>query len=433
MNISIIFSLLIFVITFWVMFSWIFNRTVVALFWAVMMVMFWVALGFYSPDIVLSSIDFETIVLLWSMMIIVAVLENSWAFQYLAIKTAKKTWWKPWLLLVALWTLTSLLSLILNNVTTIILIAPVTIIVCSIIKINPIPLLLAEIFLSNIWWVATLIWDPPNIIIGSVAWFSFNDFLIHSLPIVFIAWLFSLLFLRFIFRKELKNEPQNIKHLTQMKESKSIKDIKTLRKTLFVLFLVVILFFLHNFFYMKASLVALFWASLLLLMVSPHNNPEKIFEKVELSVLIFFASLFVLVWWLDQSWVLLWISNFITSHAQDNILLTAIIILWSSAFLSSIIGNIPMTVAMIPIISNLQAQGLELSGVLWWALVFWVWFWANITPIWSAAWLLIMSKSEEINYKLSFTDWIKSWWVISVVCLLVSTLAIIAFQDYFAF
>ena len=432
METSILVSLSIFLLTFWVIFSWKLNRTIVSLFWAVMMVVFWIFLGFYTPDNVLLSIDFDTIILLWSMMIIVAIFESSWAFQYLAIKTAKKTKWKPWLLLVALWTLTTLLSLILDNVTTIVLIVPVTIIIASIIKINPAPILLAEVFLSNIWWVATLVWDPPNIMIGSAAWFSFTDFLTHSLPVVFFAWFFSLLFLRFIFRKELKDKPKNINHLLKMKESKSIKDPKVLRKTLFVLSIIIVLFFLHHSFHIKPSLVALFWASLLLLIVSPYKDPEEIFEKMELSVLVFFSSLFVIVWWLEQSWVLNLVSNLVTFYAQDNIILTAIIILWWTALISSIVGNIPMTVAMIPIISYLQTQGIESSWLLWWALVFWVWFWANITPIWSAAWVLVMSKSENTDYPLSFKDWLKSWLIVSIICLFMSTFAIIFFASYLA-
>jgi len=194
-------SIMIFVITFAIILSERIHRAVIWFIWAVIMVVAWLIFWFYSTELAKQAIDFNTIGLLFWMMIIVSIFEQTWAFQYLWIKVAKMTGWDLWKLTVALGTLTTVLSLILNNVTTIILIVPITIIITKILKLNPTPILMAEALLSDIGWVATLIWDPPNVMIGSYAGFSFNDFLTHSLPIVFIAWAATLFTLKFIFRK----------------------------------------------------------------------------------------------------------------------------------------------------------------------------------------------------------------------------------------
>jgi len=333
--------------------------------------------GFYTPEDAKHAIDLNTMWLLFGMMVIVAILEHTGAFQYLWIKVAKKTGWNLWRLTVALWTLTTLLSLILDNVTTIILIVPITLIIARILKLNPTPILMAEALLSDTGWVATLVGDPPNIMIGSVAGFSFNDFLIHSLPIVFFAWFATLFTLRLVFRKEFQQDADknSVDEMMKMNESEAITDMKTLKKILWVLILVVILFFFHHTLHMAPSVVAIIGASLALILVSATKDPQKILEKVELSVLMFFGALFVIVWGLEHAGVLEQLAHLITSGAEDNILMTALIILWVSAVLSAIVDNIPMTVAMLPIIAYLQYDvQLHWVELLWWALVFGVWF-----------------------------------------------------------
>lgn len=405
-------SIIVFVITFSIILSERIHRAVIWLIWAVVMVIAWLFFWFYSPELAKEAIDFNTIGLLFWMMTIVAILEHTWAFQYLWIKVAKMTGWNLWKLTVALWTLTTLLSLVLDNVTTIILIVPITIIITKILKLNPTPILMAEALLSDTWWVATLVWDPPNIMIGSYAGFSFNDFLIHSLPIVFVAWLLTLWTLRLVFRKELKEKPDEkaIADLLKMNEKEAITDPKTLKKIVAVLVLVVILFFTHSALHIEPSMVAIIWASIALILVSATKDPQKILEKLELSVLLFFWSLFVIVWGLEHAWVLKELANFITSWAEDNILVTALIILWASAVLSALVDNIPMTVAMLPIIGYLQYEAkLPWVELLRWALVFGVWFGWNASPIWSTANIIVVSKSEQTDHPISFRWWFKAW------------------------
>jgi len=245
-------SIIIFAITFIIILSERVHRSVIWLIWALVMVIAWMSFNhIYTPELAKEAIDFNTIGLLFWMMTIVAILEHTWAFQYLWIKVAKKTWGDLWKLTLALWTLTTVLSLILDNVTTIILIVPITIIIAKILKLNPTPILMAEALLSDTGWVATLVWDPPNIMIGSYAGFSFMDFIIHSMPIVLVAWILTLLTLKFVFRKEFKEKPDKhaIKELQSMNENEAITDPVTLKKILFVLGLVVILFFVHHIFH----------------------------------------------------------------------------------------------------------------------------------------------------------------------------------------
>jgi len=430
MDISIVASLCIFLTTFIIILTERMHRTVIALFGAVVMVGAGMYFDFYHPPEALESVDFNTIALLFGMMVLVAILETTGLFQYLGILAAKKTKGNPWALVVVFGTLTTVLSLILDNVTTIILIVPVTIVVSRILGLNPIPFLMAEALLSDVGGVATLVGDPPNIMIGSAAGFSFNDFLVHSLPVVAVAWFGTLATLKLIYRKDLKAKPKNIDELMKMDENEAITDHKVLKQTLFVLTLVVILFFLHSSLHMAPSMVAVIGASLALVLVSANKDPQKILEKIELSVLLFFASLFVIVGGLEHAGVLEILANFMTAGVEENILMTALIVMWSAAILSAIVDNIPLTVAMIPIIGYLETQGVAVN-ILWWALVFGVGFGGNGSPIGSTANIIVVSKSEQTETPITFKSWMKAGVSTMVVCLIIASVALTIFTEFF--
>lgn len=422
-------SLAIFVITFFFILTERIHRTVIGLFGAMAMIVAGVALDFYHPAEALDAIDFNTIGLLFGMMVLVALLERTGVFQYLGIATAKWSKGSPWLLMVALGAITAVLSMILDNVTTIILIVPVTIIIAETLKINPIPILMSEALLSNIGGTATLVGDPPNIMIGSAAAFSFNDFLIHSLPVVVVTWLITLVVFRFIYRKEIAQKPENLERLAAMDPRKAIEDPATLKKLLVVFGITVALFFAHELVHLPPAIVALIGASLALVVVSPKTDPQHIIERCELSVLLFFASLFIIVGGLEHAGVLETASRFLVAGAEDNLLMTAIIILWASAVLSAIVDNIPLTVAMIPIIGYLGASGVEVD-LLWWALVFGVGFGGNGSPIGSSAGVIVVSKSEKTDNPISFISWIKQGVPTMVVSCAVASLALVFFADH---
>ena len=422
-------SAAIFVITFFFILTERIHRTVIGLFGAMSMIVIGNFMGFYHPAEALAAIDFNTIGLLFGMMILVALMEHTGVFQYLGILAAKWSKGSPWLLMVALGTITAVLSMILDNVTTIILIVPVTIVIADMLKINPVPILMSEALLSNIGGTATLIGDPPNIMIGSAAAFSFNDFLIHSLPVVLVAWAVTLIIFRFLYAKDIAKKPENIDRLTMMNERDAIKDMPTLRKLLVVFAITIALFFMHEFIHLPPAIVALVGAALALIVVSPKTDPQQIIERCELSVLLFFASLFIIVGGLEHAGILQSAAQFLISGAEENILLTAIIILWSSAVLSALVDNIPLTVAMIPIIGYLAASGVEVD-LLWWALVFGVGFGGNGSPIGSSAGVIVVAKSEKTDHPISFITWIKQGIPTMVGSLSVATLALIFFQDH---
>lgn len=426
-----IISLLIFAVTFFFILTERIHRTVISLAGAMAMLLVGMYFDFYHPENMLEVVDFNTLGLLFGMMLLVGMLEQTGAFQYLGIWTAKRTKGNPWYLLVALSAITAGLSMILDNVTMVILMVPITLIITDMLNINPIPILMAEALLSNIGGTATLVGDPPNIMIGSAANFSFNDFLVHSLPVVLVTWVITIIFFRFLYRKDLAKEPEHVERLMAMDEKEAIKDPKTLKKLLAVFALVVGLFFAHSALHLEASMVALIGAALALLFVAPRHDPQKIIEKTELSVLLFFGALFVLVGGLEFSGVLERVAELLTAGAESNLLLTAIIILWSSAILSAIVDNIPLTVAMIPIIGLLSSEGVPVD-LLWWALVFGVGFGGNGSPIGSTAGVIVVAKSEKTGYPISFIDWIRQGAPTMVIGLCVATVALIVATPFFS-
>lgn len=423
-------AIVIFAVTFFFILTERIHRTVIGLFGAMTMLLAGMYFDFYHPGDLLHVVDFNTLGLLFGMMLLVGMLENTGVFQYLGIWTAKKTKGNPWLLMVALSGMTAGLSMILDNVTTIILIVPITIIIAEMLKINPVPILMAEALLSNVGGTGTLVGDPPNIMIGSAAQFSFNDFLIHTLPVVLVTWVVTLIFFRFLFRKDLAKKPENVEQLMAMDEKAAIKEPVVLKKLLFVFAIVVVLFFLHSALHLEAAMVALIGAALALILVSPKHDPQEIIEKCELSVLLFFGSLFVIVGGLEFSGVLQHAATFITSGAEDSLLMTALIILWTSAILSAIVDNIPLTVAMIPIIAYLGTQGVEVE-LLWWALAFGVGFGGNGSPIGSTAGVIVVAKSEKTANPISFIDWIKQGVPVMIVGLVIASLALVIFTSHF--
>ncbi len=417
-------ALVIFAVTFFFILTERIHRTVIGLFGAMTMVLAGMYFDFYHPHEVVDVVDFNTLGLLFGMMLLVGMLEHTGVFQYMGIWTAKKTKGNPWLLMIALSGITAVLSMILDNVTTIILIVPITIIISEMLKINPTPILMAEALLSNVGGTATLVGDPPNIMIGSAAHFSFNAFLTHSLPVVIIAWVGTLALFRFLYRKDLTQQPQHVEQLMAMKEREAIKEPLVLKKLLAIFGIVIALFFLHSALHLEPAMVALIGAALALIVVAPQSDPQKTIEKCELSVLLFFASLFVIVGGLEHAGVLEQAAHLITSGAEDNLLMTAIIILWVSAVLSAIVDNIPLTVAMIPIIGYLGTQGVPVD-LLWWALVFGVGFGGNGSPIGSTAGVIVVSKSEKTDHPISFIDWIKQGLPATVLGLVIATGALV--------
>jgi Na+/H+ antiporter NhaD/arsenite permease-like protein len=416
-----------FIITLAVILSERLHRTTAAGIGAALMIIIGTELEFYSQEEALRSIDFNTLGLLLGMMIMVRLLEETGFFQYIAILTGKWSGGQPWILLVILGATTSLLSMVLDNVTTVILIAPVTILIADILGLSPVPFLMAEAMLSNTGGVATLVGDPPNVIIGSAAEFSFNDFLTHLAPIVLFAWVAALAALRYLFRRELAAQPKNIQALLKLDEHEALKNRANARKLLIILGLVIVLFFFHGPLHFLPATIAMGGAALALFWV--RTNVEETLSHLEWGVLLFFAGLFVMVGGLEASGLLGLLATGIMGLAQNNLWLASLVILWVATIVSAAVDNIPFTIAMAPIIQRLAAVGVPVSP-LWWALALGAGFGGNGTPLGATANVVVISMSERTSTPISMRHWLKVGTPVMLVTSIVATILFIILFEW---
>jgi len=354
------------------------HRTIIALSGATTMIALGTWFSFYDAHAAIGSVDFDTITLLLGMMIVVGLFRETGFFQFLAVRAAKLARGRPWLLLVYLGLVTSVVSMVLDNVTTIIIIVPVTVSLADVLGISAMPFLMGEVLLSNIGGVATLIGDPPNILIGSAAGFGFLDFLVHLAPIVVVVWVVSMALLLLIFRRELMKPSSNVERLLAMDERRAIVDPLTTRRMLITLAVTIFLFTIHEVIGLQPGLVAVIGACIGMLWVRPDF--EKVLKEIHWDVLLFFISLFIIVGGLEASGVIASLGDAITSLSEQGVYLAVIAVLWVGAIASGVISNVPFTIAMLPILKGLAVQGVDV-GPLWWALALGVGFGANLTPL----------------------------------------------------
>ncbi len=387
------------------------HRTTLAMFGALLIIIVLIQTEIIpahdTVDFVIGAIDFNTIGLLLGMMIIVGILGETGIFQYIGIKAAKLAKGNVWKLMLLFSVITAVGSAFLDNVTMILLMVPVTISVARILNINPISIILAEIFSSNVGGAATLIGDPPNIMIGSAAGIPFIEFAYHMLPEVVITFVASLLLLKVMFKKDLKQKPENVEKLQQIDETKEIKDMMLLKKSAIVLLGVIIVFMVHGFLEIEVSIIALAGAAILLLIT--RMKPAKAFTHVEWPTLLFFAGLFIIVSGVELTGVLEIFANQIIQTTGGNLVATSILIIWSSAFASAFVDNIPYTATMIPIIENIsQDPGIASSlssfsyNPLWYALAIGADFGGNGTLIGASANLVAIAVMERHGYRMFF-------------------------------
>jgi Na+/H+ antiporter NhaD/arsenite permease-like protein len=385
-------------------------------------------LGFYSEKQAIASIDIETIGLLLGMMMMVAILEPTGFFQYIAVQASRFSKGQPLRLLLMLGTLTTLLSMFLDNVTTVVLIAPVTILICEILGIAPSPFLISEALLSNTGGVATLIGDPPNVLIGSASGLSFNDFLSHSLPLILVVWVVIFWLLIRLFKKELSVSPQNLDAILSMDPSSALEDRESARRVLIILGCAILLFFLQEKLDISPSMIAMLAASATLLWVQP--DVHKLFEKIEWSVLGFFVALFVIIGGLEAAGVLEDLAMVLAIMANANPLVMGVCLLWAVAGLSAIVDNIPITIAFIPVIQGLGATGINITP-LWWALAFGAGLGGNGTIIGSTANVVVASLSERTHTPITPKLWNKRGLPVMLVSLIITTLIyVLAYRFY---
>ena len=420
---------IIFVGTLYLIFSERLNRTIAGLLGAGLMIVAGKILGFYDEGQAFATIDLSTLGLLLGMMIIVSLLEPTGFFEFLAIQAAKISRGKPVRLLILLGSITTILSMFLDNVTTVVLIAPVTILISEIMGLNPAPFLMAEALLSDTGGIATLIGDPPNILIGAAAGLTFNDFLTHSLPIVAVAWITALLLLRVLFRKELGDAPVNMDAIKDLRSQEAFKDKKTARRLLIILAAAVVLFFFESLLHLTPATIAMGAATVALVWVRP--DLRKTLERVEWSVLIFFIALFIMIGGLEHTGILGLLANTIVQYMADTPLLFGILLLWVVAGLSAFLDNIPVTIALIPVIQSLASSGMNVAP-FWWALAFGAGLGGNGTIIGSTANIIVASLSEKTRHPITAKLWNKKGLPVMLATLVVTTILYIIAFPYFS-
>jgi len=412
-------SSLIFLITIAVLLTdWV-HRTIVAWVGAAVMLAVGLAMGFYTQGQALASIDFNTLGLLLGMMTLMAMFRNTGAVEALAILAAQKAEGSPVRLLAILGGLTAIISMLLNNATVILLLAPVTIMVAANLKISPVPLLMAEAFLSNLGGTATLIGDPPNVLIGSAAGLTFNDFLIILLPTVLVAYYPTMWTIRWLFATQLQEGAGKRADFSAMRPRDSIKDRPGLTKLLVVLGIILALFTLQDALHLQLAVITFLGVALAMAWLLP--NPGDLLKAVDWNVLLFFTSLFIAVGGLEAAGVLKAAAHAMAGFAGSHVLLTAVLLLWVAALLSAVVDNIPFVVAMIPIIKGLETQGTTLEP-LWWALALGAGFGGNGTPIGASANILTIALSERAGYPITFRMWLWSGTIVTLVSCAVGTL-----------
>jgi len=388
------------------------HKTIVALCGASLMLVLKVISQHEAFHLEEFGVDWNVIFLLIGMMIIINIMRPTGIFEYVAIRSAKLGRGEPVRILVIFAVVTAVLSALLDNVTTVLLIAPVTLLIAEALEVDPVPYLVVEALSSNIGGTATLIGDPPNIMIASKAKFSFIDFIVHLTPAVVIMMVVFMIMIRFVFKKRLKTRDELKTRILAMDQREAIKDPVMLRNSLLVLGVVLVGFVLHGVLNYEPATVALFGAGVLLLL-SGSNNPHKILSDVEWPVIFFFIGLFIMVGGLVKVGFINLMSEKILALTKGELFPTSMLILWFSAFASAVVDNIPYVATMNPLIIDMarelwpSASGLELLQhtelmPIWWSLALGACLGGNGSPIGASANVIIVGMAEKSGYRISF-------------------------------
>ncbi len=397
-------ALAVFAIAYVLLFSGYLPRALAALAGAVAMIVVGTALGFYSPEAAVAAIDTDTLWLLFGMMALVGLLKETGFFQYVAIRAAKAARGNPTVLFLTLGLATAVASMFLDNVTTLLTVAPVTVSIADVLGLPVAPLLLMEAVAANIGGAATLIGDPPNILIGSAANLSFNAFLTHTLPVSVVALGLALGYLLIRFRRQALGAPRGAEAVMAMDERRVLSHPRAMRALVGVLGLVFVLFTAHGALGLTPGVVALLGAALCALLLRP--SLEAFLRGVEWDLLIFLSALLVLTGGLEASGALGAVGRWTVSLAGGSTLALALLLLWIGAFLSWALSSVPVTVTLVALIRGLSGTGIPLTP-LWWALALGVGLGASGTPFGSASNLVLTSIGEQADRPLTAGEWLR--------------------------
>lgn len=417
-------ALFVFIITYALIMSEKVHRAIAALLGGMILIIG----GVLSQDKAIAHIDWNTLGLLIGMMIIVGITRRTGVFQYLAIKAVRIAKGEPIRILIALATITAILSAFLDNVTTVLLIVPITFTIADSMDLNPIPFLMSQILASNIGGTATLIGDPPNIMIGSQTHLGFVDFLLNLTPIIIVIHIATMLVFYFLYRKKLQVTEDVKAKIVRVNPLDEIKDFALLKKSGLVLGLTILGFILHQTFHLESATIALTGAALLMLIA--REEPEDILLAVEWPSIFFFLGLFIVVGGLVETGLIDQMAKWAMTATAGNFKLTGMLILWLSAIASAFVDNIPFVATIIPLIhqmgniGGLTPQALE---PLWWALSLGACLGGNGTIIGASANVIVAGLAEKNGFKLSFLSFMKLAFPLMILAILISMVYLLVF------
>ena len=397
------------------------NRAVIALTGALLMVL----LGLVDFHAAYTHhIEWKTLFLLIGMMILVGITNRSGIFQYIAIKAAQRAKGEPVKILVTVALLTAVGSAFIDNVTTVLLIVPITFSITRLLKLNPIPFLITEIMICNIGGAATLVGDPPNIMIGTAANLSFNQFLVNMTPVIIVIMIVIMFYLKRLYGKQMKVSDEDKEKLMNIDAASYIKDAALMKKSLFVFALTIIGFLTHRFFHIEPAVVAFAGATLLMLIGTKEKDLEEVFHTVEWVTIFFFAGLFVLVGGLIEVGVIKQMATALLNFTEGDLTSTSMIILWGAGIASALIDNIPLVATLIPMVMDMGAQlGLSEEALLpiWWSLALGACLGGNGTLIASSANLIVAGIAAREGKRISFIEFMKVGIPVTLISMSIAT------------
>lgn len=398
------------------------HRTAAAMAGAVVLIL----TGVMSADKALSYIDFNTIGVLVGMMIFVAIVRRSGMFEYIAVRAAKAVHGDPWKIMVAFTLITALLSAILDNVTTVLLVGPMSIAIARMLKIDPVPFLMGQILASNVGGTATLIGDPPNIMIGSAAHLSFMDFLDNTGFAVLFILIVLILLMKIVYEKKIELGTVDTGAIEKLDPSKSITNRALMRKGIIVLICVIVGFMFHDKLGIESSVIALTAAAVMLII--GREDVNEAIQDVEWTTILFFMSLFVVVGGLTETGIIKELASKIINATDGHPMVTMLVLLWASALLSSILDNIPFVATLIPLILAMQADGMDVTS-FWWAISLGACLGGNGTMIGASANVVLSDISTKHGYPITFKSYLKVGMPFMLLSIVISTVFLVVKFD----
>ena len=398
------------------------HRTAAAMAGAMVLIL----TGVMSADKALSYIDFNTIGVLVGMMIFVAIVRRSGMFEYIAVRAAKAVHGDPWKIMVAFTLITAMLSAILDNVTTVLLVGPMSIAIARMLKIDPVPFLMGQILASNVGGTATLIGDPPNIMIGSAAHLSFMDFLENTGFAVLFILVVLILLMKIVYEKKIELGTVDTGAIEKLDPSKSITNRALMKKGIIVLICVIVGFMFHDKLGIESSVIALTAAAVMLII--GREDVNEAIQDVEWTTILFFMSLFVVVGGLTETGIIKELASKIIDATNGHPMVTMLVLLWASALLSSILDNIPFVATLIPLILAMQADGIDVTS-FWWAISLGACLGGNGTMIGASANVVLSDISTKHGYPITFKSYLKVGMPFMLLSIVISTVFLVVKFD----